>query len=189
MSPSVSRHRPHLLDAAIELLADGGARALTHAAVDRRAGVPAGTTSNYHRTRLALLGAVLEHLVAKDREAVGALTAELGAARDAAAMLRLTLRMVDFLTGPGRALTLARYAVFLEAAQQPELAGRVAESAAAVRDLAVEALTTAGAASPRAAAERLLATVDGVVLARVAYGRELDVEAVLAPVVASVFDT
>jgi len=40
-----------LLDAAIEVLADDGARGLTFRAVDKKAGVPLGTASNYFANR------------------------------------------------------------------------------------------------------------------------------------------
>lgn len=47
--------RTALVDAAIEVLADLGARGLTFRAVDQRAGVPTGTASNYFPNRDALL--------------------------------------------------------------------------------------------------------------------------------------
>ncbi len=48
-----------LLDPAIEVVAAEGLRGLTHRAVDARAGLSAGSTSYYYRTRIALLEAVL----------------------------------------------------------------------------------------------------------------------------------
>lgn len=50
--------RTGLLDAAIEVLADEGARGLTFRAVDARAGVPTGTSSNYFTDRDQLLSQV-----------------------------------------------------------------------------------------------------------------------------------
>ncbi|QGV78635.1 TetR/AcrR family transcriptional regulator [Streptomyces ficellus] len=47
--------RTALLDAAIDVLASEGARGLTFRAVDARAGVPAGTASNYFANRDDLL--------------------------------------------------------------------------------------------------------------------------------------
>lgn len=47
--------RAALLDAAIEALAEEGARGLTFRAVDTRAGVPVGTASNYFANREDLL--------------------------------------------------------------------------------------------------------------------------------------
>ncbi len=47
--------RRALLNAAIDVLAEEGARGLTFRAVDTRAGVPGGTASNYFANRSALL--------------------------------------------------------------------------------------------------------------------------------------
>jgi Tetracyclin repressor-like, C-terminal domain len=53
-------------DAAIAVLADQGARGLTHRAVDQAAGLPLGTTSNYARTREALLTLALTRIAELD---------------------------------------------------------------------------------------------------------------------------
>src|ERR1700730_13835668 len=58
--PNPVERRRDLCDAAIQLLADDGAKGLSHLKVDRKAGVPDGTTSFYFRTRSALLRAVAE---------------------------------------------------------------------------------------------------------------------------------
>lgn len=47
--------RRALADAGLTVLADEGARGLTHRAVDRAAGVPLGTASNYFSSRTALI--------------------------------------------------------------------------------------------------------------------------------------
>ena len=49
-------------EAAIIVLAEHGARGLTHRAVDQLAGLPPGTTSNYARTRAALLTLTLTRI-------------------------------------------------------------------------------------------------------------------------------
>ncbi|EHN12688.1 Transcriptional regulator TetR family [Patulibacter medicamentivorans] len=54
MAPNPGR-RAVLADAALAVLARDGARGLTHRAVDAEAGAPSGTTSNYFRSRDALL--------------------------------------------------------------------------------------------------------------------------------------
>ena len=54
--------RRALADAGLEVLADTGARGLTHRAVDRAAGVPVGTTTNYFRSRSALLTGLVERI-------------------------------------------------------------------------------------------------------------------------------
>src|ERR1700758_1853681 len=62
MPPNPER-RAQILDAAIGILADVGVGGLTHRQVDDRAGLPAGTTSNYFRTRQALLEATAARTV------------------------------------------------------------------------------------------------------------------------------
>lgn len=53
-------------DAAIAVLADEGARGLTHRAVDAAGRLPPGTTSNYARTRAALLALTLRRIAELD---------------------------------------------------------------------------------------------------------------------------
>lgn len=56
-----------LADAAIDVLGRDGLRALTHRAVDARAGLPQGTCSYHHRTRRSLLRAALTRIADLDR--------------------------------------------------------------------------------------------------------------------------
>jgi DNA-binding transcriptional regulator YbjK len=64
--PNAEERRRDLCDAAIELLADDGARGLTHLRVDRRAGVADGTTSFYFQTRSVLLRGATDRVVQLD---------------------------------------------------------------------------------------------------------------------------
>ena len=61
MTPGQAR-RDLITSTAIETLAGRGMRGLTHRAVDQAAGLPAGSTSYYFRTREALLQATVERL-------------------------------------------------------------------------------------------------------------------------------
>ncbi|MFI9839986.1 TetR/AcrR family transcriptional regulator [Nonomuraea sp. NPDC051941] len=63
MPPTNPARRQALTDAAIELLASSGAHGLTHRAVEKAAGLPPGTASNYFRSREALLVAAAERIV------------------------------------------------------------------------------------------------------------------------------
>ncbi len=56
--------RAAIAAAAVELVAEGGSRALTHRSIDRRLGLPEGTTSNYARTRRALVRMVIDQVAA-----------------------------------------------------------------------------------------------------------------------------
>ena len=60
--------RTDLLDAALELVGTQGMRGLTHRAVDTAAGVPPGSTSNYFRTREALVLGIVERYIVRERE-------------------------------------------------------------------------------------------------------------------------
>ena len=66
MSTTPSGRTRQVGDAAIAVLADHGARGLTHRAVDQAAGLPPGTTSNYARTREALLTLALTRIAELD---------------------------------------------------------------------------------------------------------------------------
>jgi len=55
--------RRSLTDAAITLLASDGVHGLTHRSAERAAGLPAGTASNYFRSREELLVAAAERIV------------------------------------------------------------------------------------------------------------------------------
>ncbi|MFD7871482.1 TetR/AcrR family transcriptional regulator [Microbacterium sp. NPDC059771] len=54
--------RNALADAGIAVLAREGSRGLTHRAIDQEAGVPTGTTTNYFRSREALLAGLFERI-------------------------------------------------------------------------------------------------------------------------------
>jgi DNA-binding transcriptional regulator YbjK len=62
----VEGRRRLLCDAAIEVLAQDGAKGLTHRKVEQRAGLPDGTTSSYFRTRSALLQATAQRVAELD---------------------------------------------------------------------------------------------------------------------------
>ncbi|GAA0945363.1 TetR/AcrR family transcriptional regulator [Virgisporangium aurantiacum] len=64
MPPPNDLRRAQLTDAAIALLAEAGVHGVTHRAVERRADLPAGTASNYFRSREALLVATAERVIA-----------------------------------------------------------------------------------------------------------------------------
>jgi DNA-binding transcriptional regulator YbjK len=65
-------NRDRALVAAIDLLGTEGLRGQTHARVDDRADLPKGSTSNYFRTRAALLDGVVDWMVRKETPEVAA---------------------------------------------------------------------------------------------------------------------
>ena len=60
--------RTLVADAALDVVAAQGMKGLTHRAVDAASGSPAGTTSNYFRTRAALVAAAVDRLEQRDLE-------------------------------------------------------------------------------------------------------------------------
>jgi len=120
--PNPAERRRDLCDAAIELLADDGAKGLSHLKVDRRAGVPDGTTSFYFRTREALLHAVAERVAELD-------LAELQSVVDSSdgrgmhpSPSRLSQVVIQAGSEPQLSRTRARYELTMQAARDPALA-------------------------------------------------------------------
>ncbi|MFB9312403.1 TetR/AcrR family transcriptional regulator [Nocardioides plantarum] len=112
--------RQSLADAGISVLADEGARGLTHRAVDAHAGVPAGTTSNYFRTRDALLQALVGRIgerLAPDPEVLTRLGRRKPSRRLYADYLRDIVRRLT----REHDVTLALFELRLEAARRPEV--------------------------------------------------------------------
>jgi DNA-binding transcriptional regulator YbjK len=119
--PNPDQRRRELCDAAIQLLADDGAKGLSHLKVDGRAGVPDGTTSFYFRTRSALLHAVAERMVELDLATLQAVADNAGIEAGASAS---TLAKVVIQTGeePQLTRTKARYELTMQATRDPALA-------------------------------------------------------------------
>ena len=135
----------------MRVLAADGARGLTHRAVDREAGLPEGTTSNFFRTREALLAASVRRHAELDVPAAGGSNP--------------VLAMVEHIAAPARrALLVARYELFLESTRRDAL--HVELSAARERFVAMaETLLAArGCTHARTHAVQLVATVDGILV-------------------------
>lgn len=152
-----------ILDAAIRVVGTDGIRALTHRAVDAAAGLPAGSTSNLFRTRGALLHALASHMVATELAAWDQLAAATtpSTVDDLAGVLAST---VAALVGPMRTLTVARYALFLEAARDPALQAEIARTGARVAAIGMEWLSVVGSRAPARHTELLMAQLDGLIL-------------------------
>ncbi|MDF3294280.1 TetR/AcrR family transcriptional regulator [Streptomyces silvisoli] len=148
-----------IADTAIALLAERGARGLTHRAVDERAGLPPGSTSNHARTRAALLRAALTRLA--ERETTGFKAPPPAPCPRAALRETITGGLHTALT-TGRTLTVARLELALEATRRPELRAHYDSLGHGFVDLAADLLASAGAADPWRAARRLVAWCDGI---------------------------
>jgi DNA-binding transcriptional regulator YbjK len=167
--------RTELADAAIAVLAAEGARGLTHRAVDRVAVVPAGTTSNYFRSRVALMEGLVARIgerFAPEPEVLAALAA---AEPDRASYAR-HLRDIARRLLHDRDLTLAWFELRLEAARRPEVAALMQEFLAA--GFAADVAYNTAAGLPGGAREIALFhyAMDGLVLDRLTVSVDPDTE-------------
>jgi DNA-binding transcriptional regulator YbjK len=160
----VSSARDRALDAAVELLGSGGLRTLTHGRVDERAGLPRGSTSNYFRTRAALMSGVAQEILRRDLDSVGAAFAPASAADLVDAMVGL----LDHVTVTNRVLTTARLVLFMEASHDPALRESLSRGRTAMQSTTADALARLGARDPEAAAGAVMACFEGLILHRIA---------------------
>ncbi|MGW2302532.1 TetR/AcrR family transcriptional regulator [Streptomyces sp. NPDC001809] len=112
--------RTALLDAAIQVLADEGARGLTFRAVDARAGVPTGTSSNYFRDRDQVLSQAADRIFERLTPAPGVIDESLRPAPSRALVVELMRRLAERLAAE-RICYLGLFELRLEAVRRPEL--------------------------------------------------------------------
>ncbi|MFF2778468.1 TetR/AcrR family transcriptional regulator [Streptomyces sp. NPDC058052] len=148
-------------DAALGLLVERGMRGLTHRAVDERAGLPQGSTSNHARTRQALLETAVRRQA--EREARVLTPDELpppgagpGVLADA-----LALALHRYLTDH-RALLVSRYELALEATRRPELRGFFDRTGSAFHDPVTAMMRGAGSPEPERHALSVIAWCEGL---------------------------
>jgi AcrR family transcriptional regulator len=171
--------RAEILDGALAVLAGHGMRGLTHRAVDAAAGLPAGSTSYYFRSRGALVAGCVERLLERDlAEDVPAVEAALpepvppGTARlegaghgdDRCGALVTALAAVGVrMATAERTRTLARYELSLAAVRDAELRAELVRGGDTIRRRGAVLLARAGASDPDAAADEVAAVLDGLV--------------------------
>ncbi|MEU3834524.1 TetR/AcrR family transcriptional regulator [Streptomyces microflavus] len=159
--------RDLIADAAISTVASAGLRGLTHRAVDTAAGLPAGSTSYYFRTRSALISACYLRLAALSVADVDRWQAEHGAPAPDSAAEALAALLHHWLTA-ARDRQLARFELSLEATRRPELRADLETAGLAARSRATTLLASLGAPRPEQAAELLVAWTDGLLYDRLA---------------------
>jgi DNA-binding transcriptional regulator YbjK len=159
----MANRRDDLLDAAIAVLGASGIHGLTHRSVDAAAGLPTGSTANHFRTRDALLNAVVERFAARERANWDEITARLcpTTPRELAQAAAVFARDS---AGPQRALTLARYAILVEAAIHPALRAQLLSSGSRVRAWFITWLRVVGSTDPERDAPIIMNHFAGLVL-------------------------
>lgn len=175
-----------MADAAIAVLADHGGRGLTHRAVDQAAGLPPGTTSNYARTREALLTLALTRIAELDAtegaaglygsgisgggesgggESGGGVAGggESGGRMSGGELAEgLAWMLHRMITDDGtRRRVRARFELALEATRRPELRAAYDEMGQRFRAEAARLLAASGSAEPERDAWTLIAWLEG----------------------------
>ncbi|MFJ3590846.1 TetR/AcrR family transcriptional regulator [Streptomyces sp. NPDC090231] len=183
-----------ITDAALDLLAERGMRGLTHRAVDERAGLPQGSTSNYARTRQSLLEATVRRLAEREVRvlAPGELpapgpSASPGTAPDLSAPAGQDALIAGLAPALHRYLTrhpellVCRYELALEATRRPELRAFFDATGRQFREPLVALMVAAGSAEPERHALSLVAWCEGLMFSCAAgsYSRSVPSEAEL----------
>jgi DNA-binding transcriptional regulator YbjK len=162
--PRNQRRREALADAAIAILGTSGIHALSHRAVDERAGLPAGTAANYFATREDLLTATAER-------AFGLHIAAMEAADSPVAGPVSPGGLADLIGGAlyewatrQRTRYLALCELTLEATRRPALAQALSGMAAATLDVTIGQHRALGLATSPEQVQMLITLFGGVLL-------------------------
>jgi AcrR family transcriptional regulator len=172
----VTTTQERVLNAAIDLLGTEGLRALTHTRIDAKAGVPKGSTSNYFRTRAALLEGVVDWMVKLELPAVG-----IAYAPDSPGELANALcGLFEEMTGPDhRTMTSARLVLLMEASHDSAVREALGRGRSAMEELVIPSVTRLGAPDPKLAANALAACFEGLFLQRIARHADVDAKSIL----------
>ncbi len=173
-----------VLEAAVELLGTEGLRALTHARVDERAGLPKGSTSNYFRTRDQLVLGVNDWIGKGDVASVDGPPSPPQTPADVVEGLAVA---IEVLTGPQRIRTAARLTLFMEANHNPEIRAAVSRTRAAMERSIVATMAQLGARDPHTTALALMACSEGIILHRIARHDAADPRPLLRAVAGAAF--
>jgi DNA-binding transcriptional regulator YbjK len=168
-TPKGVRRRAALVEAAAELLVEGGFDAVRHRAVAERAGLPLASTTYYFKS--------LEDLVTAAVERHSQLELEIGTrrldelttrSRGAQAQVELVL---DMLLGPARAdreadaeAVLLRYERLVATGRRPYLRPLMRKLSVQFNELLTEIFARSGTPVGATELERLVALVDGAVV-------------------------
>lgn len=186
--PQGNERRLLLLETTLRLIARDGIDAVSHRSVAELAGVPLGSTTYWFASRQEMMRQALEHFARLEIENVRERLA--GVLGSGLSRRRLVDEFTAFLLpqlGESRWETMAQYALFQEAARQPELEPVCREWNEAWQEVLSEVFASLGASSPELEARMLLAMLDGLTLNQLAAPSE-DVEnTVIRPILKAWF--
>lgn len=163
-TPKGERRRSALIEAASQLLLEGGFDAVRHRAVAERAGLPLASTTYYFNSLEELVAAAVEYFGRAELDRGWARLARLNAEqRDADAVMDLVL---DQMLGedPGFDMLLLRYERFITTGRRPYLRPLMQAMQAESHELLTEIFTRSGLLVDQKRLKQLIALVDGAVV-------------------------
>lgn len=193
--PNPDQRRRELCDTAIRLLADDGVKGVSHLKVDRKSGVPDGTTSFYFRTRSALLQAVAVRVSELDlKDLIAATKAQSPTDLTADEPSGLATLVMRTATGARLIRTKARYELALQASRDPLLDEALRSYGDRFRALIVEVVLRLQDRPDRALADRqayvVMMFISGVMQAFASGDRSIrsaaELDALISGIVAGV---
>ncbi|MET7768107.1 TetR family transcriptional regulator [Nocardia sp. NPDC005366] len=177
---STTDRRVRIVDAAIDLIATRGLRALTHRALDTALELPPGSASYYFRTKRALVEAIADRITTRSREdflAAGLLDAIVHIDADgdthldpdtiAHAIAHAIARWLDHLLTERRNHLVARHALIVDLLGEPDPHDRLARGLFSV-ERARDLFLSMGSPDPDRTAADFVAVVEGAVFDRFA---------------------
>jgi DNA-binding transcriptional regulator YbjK len=179
-----STKKRRALDAAIELVGTEGVRALTHRRVDAQAGLPDGSTSNYFRTRSALIRGVVDHMVSVELPEL----TEQAPPRSAQDLADTMVELFEFFTGPNRVMTSARLALIVEATHDEELRTALARGRVRFETVIRAQFAAIGCATPDLATQLMAVCFEGLFLHSVGGHAQIDARELINTVVRAAMD-
>lgn len=168
--------RQRSLEAAVHLVGTQGVRTLTHTRVDAAAGLPRGSTSNWFRTRDALVAGVVTWIAEQERADVTAATAPVDTVED---LIDALTRLLEDATGHHVVRTRARYALFFEMTSHSDMQAPLREQRSLFEDWTRAMLAGLRAEDPDAAARTLLAVSAGLIVNRLTVAPDVPVRSTL----------
>lgn len=193
MPPPNEQRRAQLADAAIDLLVESGVHGVTHRAVDRRAGLPAGTASNYFRSREALLVATARRVVEQHQADMAEASrngpaATSGKGDSVERAIELISGSLILAAGQHRARYLAIFELRLESLRRPALAAAIDELMLAMAAFTGGHHTELGLRIPPAAIPPMLVMYGGALFALVTGAAETVTPAAVRPLAVAIVE-
>ncbi|NUS43518.1 MAG: TetR family transcriptional regulator [Mycobacteriaceae bacterium] len=166
--------REALVRAALELIAEEGPGAVTHRRVAARAGLPAATTGYFYASVQDLVD---EALALQVRDRIDEFAPMLAAAVEARPTLDELLRGIAVTAARSRTAVIAQFQLYLDGGRRPALELPVTRALEQFETLAEQVMRSIGAHRPAAAAEQMVAMIDGFLLHRLGRPRTPEIEA------------